>query len=185
MSASVALETVPLQQPEEEVALLIARTQAGDRAAFAALYRANHRRIYALCVRLCGDRHLAEELTQEAFIRAWEQLHTYRAEARFSTWLHRVAVNVVLTWQRKHKPWLRRVGSEDELPETAVHETPDKTRDLEGAISRLPERARQVFVLMDIEGYRHEETAGLLGIAVGTSKAQLFRAREHLRGMLS
>lgn len=173
-------------QAEEQTISLVARAQAGDRSAFADLYRDNYRRVYALCVRLAGDHHMAEEFTQEAFIRAWRQLHTYRSEARFSTWLHRVAVNVVLAEQRKTGWRINRLFSgEDAIPDMPGQELSVDSRDLERAIARLPQRARQVFVLVDVEGYTHEETGQALGIAVGTSKAQLFRARELLRGMLS
>ena len=181
----MALEAIPVHHPEDEVALLIARAQAGDKSAFAGIYRQHHRRIYALCLRMLGERTQAEELTQEAFVRAWQQLHSFRGEAQFATWLHRVTVNVVLTWRRKHRTWLERRRPEDEIPEVPVHETPGQARDLEAAIAALPARARQVFVLVDVEGHTHEETAALLGVAVGTSKAQLFRARALLRGMLS
>lgn len=184
-AANVALEAPHLHHPEDQVALLVARAQAGDQAAFADLYRGHHRKVFALCVRLSGDRSLAEELTQETFVRAWQQLRGFRGESQLSTWLHRVAVNVVLGWQRKHRIWLERRMPEDEIPDHAVHESPGQARDLETAIAALPDRARQVFVLVDVEGHTHEETAALLGVAVGTSKAQLFRARQLLRGMLS
>ena len=173
---------------DEQLALAVARAQTGDKAAFAQIYRSQHRRVYALCVRLLGDRQLAEELTQDAFIKAWQQLHSFRGEAKFSTWLHRVTANAVISYQRKHSPWLRwlKKGSgDDEIPESLMHETPGEARDLEAAIAKLPVRARQVFVLMDVEGYSHEETAAMLGIAEGTSKAQLFRARELLRASLA
>lgn len=183
-----ARELTEQDQADEQLALAVARAQTGDKAAFAQIYRSQHRRVYALCVRLLGDRQLAEELTQDAFIKAWQQLHSFRGEAKFSTWLHRVTANAVISYQRKHSPWLRwlKKGSgDDEIPESPMHESPGEARDLEAAIAKLPVRARQVFVLMDIEGYSHDETAAMLGIAEGTSKAQLFRARELLRAMLA
>ena len=183
-----ARELTEQDQADEQLALAVARAQTGDKAAFAQIYRSQHRRVYALCVRLLGDRQLAEELTQDAFIKAWQQLHSFRGEAKFSTWLHRVTANAVISYQRKHSPWLRwlKKGSgDDEIPESPMHETPGEARDLGAAIAKLPVRARQVFVLMDIEGYSHDETAAMLGIAEGTSKAQLFRARELLRAMLA
>jgi RNA polymerase sigma-70 factor (ECF subfamily) len=175
-----------LQLGNEESRELLARAQAGDRPAFSALYRQHHRRVYALCVRMSGDRALAEDLTQETFVTAWRKLDSFRGEAAFSTWLHRVAVNTVLAHQRRNAGWLRRVvsGVED-LPEPEVHERPDEVRDLESAIAQLPERARQVFVLVDVEGLGHREAAAALGIAEGTSKAQLSRARSLLREMLA
>jgi RNA polymerase sigma-70 factor (ECF subfamily) len=175
-----------LRQELDDGRELVARAQAGDMPAFAGLHERHHRRIYALCVRMCGDRALAEDLTQEAFVTAWRKLNSFRGEAEFSTWLHRVAVNTVLAHQRRHGPWLRRiVGGLDQAPEPELHERPDQARDLESAIARLPARARQVFVLVDVEGYGHREAADLLGIAEGTSKAQLSRARSLLREMLT
>ena len=175
-----------LQLGNEEGRELLARAQAGDVPAFASLYRLHHRRIHALCVRMSGDRALAEDLTQETFVTAWRKLGSFRGEAEFSTWLHRVAVNTVLGHQRRHAGWFRRiVGGLDQAPEPELHERPDQERDLETAIARLPERARQVFVLVDVEGLGHREAADRLGIAEGTSKAQLSRARSLLREMLA
>lgn len=186
MLAAVAELTMSESESRDDTSLLVARAQAGDKAAFALLYRGHVARVHALCRRMTGDAGLAEELTQDAFVQAWRQLHSFRGEARFATWLHRVAVNTVLTWQRKHGPWLRWLrGDRGEIPEQAVEETSGVARDLETAIARLPLRARQVFMLLDVEGHTHEEAADLLGINVGTSKSQLFRARELLRGMLT
>lgn len=175
-----------LQGEAEENRDVLARAQAGEVPAFAELFRRHHRRIYALCARMSGDRALAEDLTQETFVTAWRKLDSFRGDAEFSTWLHRVAVNTVLGHQRRNAGWLRRVVSgADALPEPELHERPDQARDLEQAISRLPERARQVFVLIDVEGLGHREAADVLGIAEGTSKAQLSRARSLLREMLA
>ncbi len=171
--------------PPLDLSPLVARAQDGDEGAFALLYRHTHKRVYASCVRLLGDRQLAEELTQDTFIKAWQQLKTYRAEAQFTTWLTRVAINCVISYQRKHGPWLKWLRSgDDDIPEVSEHEQHGLRRDLDAAIAKLPMRARQVFVLVDVEGYTHEEAAELLHIASGTSKAQLFRARDLLRGWL-
>ncbi len=171
---------------EEETALVIARAQTGDKAAFALLYRRHHRRAYALCVRLLNDQRLAEDLTQDTFIKAWQQLRSFRGDAKFSTWLQRIAVNTVISWQRKNGRWLRWLNADhDEIPETSHPENCAATIDLETAIGKLPLRARQVFVLIDLEGYSHEEASHALGMAAGTSKAQLSRARKLLRGMLT
>lgn len=176
----------PAARSEADGADLLARARAGEVPAFAGLYRRHHRRVHALCARMSGDRALADDLTQETFITAWRRLDSFRGESEFSTWLHRVAVNTVLAHKRRQAPWLRRIaGDVDELPEPGMHETPDHARDLEAAIARLPPRAREVFVLVDVEGWSHRETAAQLGIAEGTSKAQLSRARELLRGMLT
>jgi RNA polymerase sigma-70 factor (ECF subfamily) len=167
--------------------VLVGRAQRGDVAAFEELYRSNVGRTYALCLRMTRDPHQAEELTQESYLRAWQKLGGFRGDSAFATWLHRVAVNVVLSHRRSH---LRRDERTTDNGEPAVLELPtsdDPTGtvvDLERAIARLPERARTVFVLHDVEGYRHDEIAELAGMAVGTSKAQLSRARRLLREAL-
>jgi RNA polymerase sigma-70 factor, ECF subfamily len=167
--------------------MLVARARAGDAAAFADLYRDHYRRIYALTLRLTADSGRAEELTQDTFVKAWRNLAKFRGEAQFSTWLHRIAVNTVVAYQRRHRPWLTWLRDNPEAPpEVAVEPVPaGLARDLEGAIARLPERARQVFVLVDVEGHSHEEAGRMLGMATGTSKAHLFRARTILRELLS
>lgn len=172
---------------EDEHLGLVRRAQGGDRGAFEALYRAAVGRVYALCLRMTGDRASAEELTQEAFVRAWRKLGTFRGEAAFTTWMHRLAVNVVLGARRSgaRRP---EVSSEDE-PAAAEPAAPAtagvEAIDLERAIARLPHRARQVFVLHEVEGYRHDEIAAMAGMAVGTSKAHLNRARRLLREALT
>jgi RNA polymerase sigma-70 factor (ECF subfamily) len=169
---------------------LIRRAQAGDTRAFERLYRANAGRVYALCLRLAGDRGRAEELAQDAFVRAWEKLGTFRGDAAFSTWIHRIAVNAFLMSARSEKrreTRLRLVGDTVEVAEGtsgATVRSPDAVIDLERAIGALPEGARTIFVLHDIEGYGHEEIAELMGIAPGTSKSQLHRARKLLREAL-
>ncbi len=174
----------PVREPGE----LVRRAREGDARAFEALYRENLGRVYALCLRMVRDRTRAEELTQEAFVRAWEKLNSFRGDAAFSTWLHRLTVNLVLTDQRSRARRTDRVTLADEngLPDTpARNEAPGERVDLEAAIATLPEGARQVFVLYEIEGYRHEEIAEMMGIASGTTKAQLHRARRLLREALS
>lgn len=166
---------------------LVARARSGDRAAFEQLYRGAAARVYALCLRMTGDRSEAEELTQEAFVRAWQKLGTFRGEAAFSTWMHRLAVNVVLA-ARRSSSRRHEVAADDGSgsPEPAApRRSPDAGVDLERAIAALPERARTVFVLHEVEGYRHEEIAELAGMAVGTSKAHLNRARRLLRERLA
>ena len=154
-------------------------------------------RVYALCVRMAGDRGAAEELTQDVFVRAWEKLSPFRGESAFSTWLHRLAVNVVLH-QRKTDGVRRTRFTSEEDPDVAVEAAaaaagsgvrqrsvgPGDRMDLEAAIAVLPPVARRVFVLHDVEGYKHEEIAGMLGITAGGSKAQLHRARLLLREAL-
>ena len=158
-----------------------------DEEAFRDLYREHVGRIYALCLRLTGDAAAAEERTQDVFVRAWERLRTFRGESAFATWLHRLAVNVVLMERRGSGRRERRVApaSDDPVYEQAATPPAAAERlDLERAIAALPVGAREVFVLFEVEGYSHEEIARMCGIAVGTSKAQLFRARRLLREML-
>lgn len=164
----------------------LAAAQAGDPDAFGELYHAHVGRVFALCLRLAGDSQRAEELTQDVFVRAWERLTSYRGESAFSTWLHRLAVNVVLTDRRT--AWRR--GRRFELTDdpSAFERAADRPEgvamDLEAAIARLPDGARTIFVLHDVEGFTHDEIADMTGLAAGTSKAQLFRARRLLRKWL-
>jgi RNA polymerase sigma-70 factor (ECF subfamily) len=167
----------------------VEKAQAGDRKAFEELYRSHCDRIFALCWRMCGgDRTLAEDLVQDAFVRAWNKLKLFRGDSKFGTWLHRLTVNVVLSDRRVR---LKRVQREEELVE-GIERTMVGDRnvfaglrsDLEAAIAGLPERARTVLILYDIEGYQHSEIAEITGMAVGSSKAQLHRARKLVRGVL-
>ena len=160
---------------------------AGDRRAFERLYRAHVDRVFAIGVRMLGDRMLAEEVTQDVFVRVWEKLPGFRGDAAFSTWLHRVAVNVVLTKRKTVGAQRdRTVDDENAIDSTQSRHVPVGDRlDLEAAIARLPAGARQIFVLHDVEGFTHEEIGEQLGITSGGSKAQLHRARLLLRAALS
>jgi RNA polymerase sigma-70 factor (ECF subfamily) len=173
--------------PRAHVNDLISAAQLGDETAFRSLYDLSVGRVYALCLRLAADPGLAEELTQDVFVRAWEKLRSFRGESAFSTWLHRLAVNVVLTERRTRGRREKRVfpsGDLEDLERPGTISAPGTRMDLEQAIAALPPGARAVFVLHDIEGYQHEEIAKMSGLAAGTSKAQLFRARRLLREML-
>ena len=165
----------------------VALAAQGDRQAFERLYRANVDRVFSVCARMVGDRQLAEELTQDVFVRAWQKLGLFRGESAFSTWLHRIAVNVVLNRRKADGRQKGRDGGDDETIETLASRplTPGDAMDLEGAIAKLPPGARRIFVLHDVEGYRHEEIADMLGITSGGSKAQLHRARLLLREALA
>ena len=181
----MALREVNLDDREREATLVDAARQ-GDCAAFESLYRSNRDRIYGLLWRLCsGDAALAEDMLQESFVRAWQKLHSFRGESRFGTWLHRLSANVALSDRRiRMRRVQREVALDESIERTALGERDvfaDKRMDLEKAIARLPERARSVLVLYDIEGYRHQEIANMTGMAVGSSKAQLHRARRLLR----
>jgi RNA polymerase sigma factor (sigma-70 family) len=159
---------------------------AGDRMAFQRLYRLHVDRIYGALYRLAGYDHArAEDLTQDAFVRAWQKLAGFRHESAFGTWLYRLAINVALMDLRARGSDPVTTMDEDHLPEPG--ETPfcaAEREELERAIGRLPPRARAVLVLHDIEGWRHEEIGNELGMAIGTSKAQLHRARQLLRNLL-
>jgi RNA polymerase sigma-70 factor (ECF subfamily) len=165
---------------------LVELAREGDRAAFEKLYRRHRNRIFGLIWRLCGgDPALAEDLLQEAFVRAWQKLDTFRGDSRFGTWMHRLSANVALSDRRSR---MRRLGRETELDEVAERKAvgeqdvyAGQRMDLEQAIARLPERARSVLILFDIEGYSHAEIANITGMAVGSSKAQLHRARKLVR----
>lgn len=164
--------------------------QAGDRLAFEKLYRTHCDRIFGLCWRMCGgDRSLAEDMVQEAFVRAWNKLGLFKGQSKFGTWLHRLTVNVVLSDRRIRVKRVQRETEMDEGTERTMIGQQDVTaglrRDLEAAIAGLPERARTVLVLYDIEGYQHNEIAEMTGMAVGSSKAQLHRARKLVREVLT
>jgi RNA polymerase sigma-70 factor (ECF subfamily) len=179
---------VTLADAPEGIGSLVTRAQRGEVAAFEELYRTHVGRVHSLCRRLVGDWHLAEELTQEVFVRAWRRLSSFRGDAAFGTWLHRIAVNRVIEERRARA---RREGREDELDETLDYPAaigaggPERALDLERAIAALPPRARTVFVLHDVEGWAHGEIATAVGIAAGTSKAQLHRARRLLQGVVT
>jgi RNA polymerase sigma-70 factor (ECF subfamily) len=166
----------------------VALAAAGDRLAFERLYRSHANRVYALCTRMSGSRTKGEELTQDVFVRTWEKLPQFRGESAFSTWLHRLAVNVVLNARKTEGKEASRTDESDVGDErwTEIGRAPMhiERMDLSDAIAKLPPGARNVFVLHDIEGYKHEEIAELCGITSGGSKAQLHRARLLLRGAL-
>jgi len=184
-------ETSELAEPEA-----IRRAQQGDAAAFERIYRLHSRRVYALCLRMVGNTAEAEDLAQEAFLQLFRKIQTFRGESAFSTWLHRLAVNVVLMRLRKKK-----------LPETSLEETiePDEETggprkeigapdtllsgsidrvNLQRAIEQLPPGYRSVFVLHDIQGYEHNEIAEIMDCSIGNSKSQLHKARMRLRELL-
>lgn len=182
------VSTPPTTEPDEQP--LLQRARAGDVDAFEALYRENAPRVFALCLRMSADRRRAQELTQDVFVRAWEGLPSFRGDAAFTSWLHRIAVNVVLMGARADRRRVARVALAEDLEgdmgEGLVAPVDvEQGIDLERAIAKLPPGARRVFVLHDIEGYRHEEIARLTGTAEGTLRAQLHRARKLLMEALS
>lgn len=167
---------------------LISRVRAGEAAAERALYDAHVDRVYRLAYRLAGDDELARDFTQETFIRAFERLDTFRGESRLSTWLHAIATTVALNGLRKVKRFRTRetvLEAADGVAVGARAAEPDLKTRLRDAIDALPRKYRAVVVMHDVEGYTHEEIAAALGVEVGTSKAQLSRARAKLRAALS
>jgi len=167
----------------------VALAAAGDRRAFERLYHHHVNRVFSLCARMVSDRTRAEELTQDVFVRAWEKLSLFRGESAFGTWLHRLTVNVVLNDRKTEGRQRSRFEDDDEgdtidhLPSRPV--TPGDRMDLDMAIGKLPKGARRVFTLHDVEGYKHEEIAEMLGVTTGATNAQLHRARMLLREALN
>ncbi len=183
----------PTELPEADAIRL---AQQGDVAAFERIYRLHSRRVYALCLRMVGNTAEAEDLTQEAFLQLFRKIATFRGESAFSTWLHRLAVNVVLMKLRKKS-----------LPETSLEETIDPDDESSGprkdpggpdlrlsgsidrvnlqrAIQELPPGYKTVFLLHDVQGYEHNEIANIMGCSIGNSKSQLHKARTRLRELL-
>ena len=159
---------------------------SGDGHAYERLYRNHVARIHSLARRMINP-DAADEVTQDVFVRAWEKLGTFRGEAAFGTWLHRLAVNVILGRRASLGVQRERFEESEESFDTLASRpgTPELGMDFETAIARLPKGARQVFVMHDVEGFKHEEIAQQLGITAGTSKAQLHRARMMLRRHLT
>ena len=184
------MEALALQSPAGTVAATevipassdVARAAAGDARAFEALYRTHLPRVHSLVRRMTAGRD-ADELTQDVFVRLWQKLGTFRGDSSFTTWLHRLAVNVVI--ERFRTDQVRRARLHDGENIFELLPGPAQTRDLgmdfEAALEKLPDGAREIFVLHDVEGYKHHEIATLLEISAGTSKAQLHRARMMLR----
>lgn len=175
----------PLDASEE--IRLIDAARNGDVRAFEELYRAHVGRVFAICLRVAADRQRAEELTQDVFVRAWQKIESFTGRSSLGSWLYRLAVNAAIDGLRHDR---RRGGRETAIEGLGVSAEPRSTpdpgerMDLEAAIASLPSGARAVLVLHDVEGFRHDEIAELLGVAAGTSKAQLFRARRLLRARL-
>lgn len=191
-ASTAAPRILPSGMPEAEA---IQRAQAGEEGSFEALYTLHKRRVYSLCLRMTGNTAEAEDLTQEAFLQLYRKIATFRGESAFSTWLHRLAVNVVLMHLRKRG-----------LPEVSLQETMEPTEEdgpkkdfgsadqvlagsidrvnLERAIENLPPGYRIIFVLHDIEGYEHNEIAEMMGCSIGNSKSQLHKARMKMRDLL-
>lgn len=181
----IKYEATPVTQQIGGDSALVARAQRADSGAFESLYRAHVDKIYGLCLRMTGNVAEAEDCTQDAFIQAWNKLDKFRGDSAFGTWMHRVAVNTVLGRMRKSKREHDRVQAVSDVvdaPESIGDSS--NLRELEEAMNKLPSGARHVFVLHAVYGYSHDETGGMLGIAAGTSKAQLHRAKRLLAQQL-
>ena len=167
-------------------AFLIERARSGDQSAFRALYDAHVDRVYRLAYRISGDDHMAQEFTQDAFVRAFQKLDQFRGQSRFSTWLHSITVSVAINGSKKvRRLHTRHVALEPDLTgEATAPPDPGLRARIGQAIDALPDIYRTVFLMHDLEGYPHKDIAGTLGIPVGTSKARLSRARASLRGLL-
>lgn len=191
LAGAVLGETIiPIRDNEDRRATerrLVKEAQNGDLLAFERLYRENVRKVFGLCLRLSQDASLAEELTQEVFVKAWRKLSTFRGESALSSWLYPMAVNVALSERRSRRRRDARIVPVEEperMEKAPGAPQPETGFDLERALATLPPGARAVFVLHDVEGRTHEEIAALMNLAAGTSKAQLHRARRLLREAL-
>lgn len=166
---------------------LVDRAKAGDRIAMGQLYKAHARRVYAVVRRLAGDDDLAADLSQDAWVRAFERLHLYRGDAAFGTWIHRLATNVALNRLRRRtkRPEVERAALGMPTYEKPSDDAVISRRMLSEALDRLPEGYRRVLLLHDVEGWTHEEIGESLGIASGTSKSQLHKARARMQQLIA
>lgn len=185
------------QQPDSnrdtpDLPALVRRAVEGDADAFESIYRATSGRVYAVCLRMTGERARAAELAQDVFVRAWEKLATFRGESAVESWMHRIAVNVVLESERSSRRHEARIETRGDLAEAERTNLSSRTEpgdddrlDLEAAIAALPPATRRAFVLHDVEGYRHEEISRMTGTAQGTLRSQVFKARRMLMEALA
>jgi RNA polymerase sigma-70 factor (ECF subfamily) len=184
MMTAMAMGPAPSEQIDW-ISGLIQRARKGDSHAFARLYREFSGRVYGLCLRMTRDPTAAEDCAQEAFINAWRALDRFEIRSSFSTWLHRIAVNVVLGKRRRVSFGAEMPLEPEQIESDWALDTPVEESEIEEAIAGLPDGARDVLVLAGIYGYSHVETAEMLGVAEGTCKAQLHRARKLLKERLN
>jgi RNA polymerase sigma-70 factor (ECF subfamily) len=167
---------------------LVTRCQAGDTDAFESLYRQHAARIYSLACRMAGSPDDGEDLLQEIFLQAYRKLGSFKGDAALGTWLYRLALNHCLDYVRSRQAKMNKLtetlDAETSLEPLARRDTPIARMDLERALERLPDGCREAFVLHDVEGFDHKEVGNVLGIAEGTSKSQVFKARARLRSLL-
>lgn len=188
MNEAVAEDELERARQRADERALVEAAVAGSSRAFEQLYRLHVGKVYGLCLRMTANPATAEDCTQEAFVQAWRNLGRFQARSRFATWLHRIAVNAVLAQGRRRSEVLGKEAPLDDSiadsPANVYLDDPGAARDLEAAIAALPAGARHVLILAGVYGYTHEETAAMLGIAAGTCKAQLHRARRLLSDRL-
>ena len=181
------LRAQPAAAHDISTANLVERARQGDERAYEAVYRRYVGRVYALSLRMCGDAQTAEEITQDAFVKAWKGLERFRGDSQFTTWLHRITVNLVLQHRRSQGRRAAKEEAKGDVSDLGHSVRPASTGakiDLERAIAELPEGARDVLVLRDVQGYKYREVADILGVAVGTVKAQVHRARKMVQEKL-
>jgi len=170
-----------VRETRDAVDIWVSRAKMGDIKAFEQLYRTFEKRVYALCFRMASNAALAEELMQEAFVMAWRKIDSFQGDSQFGTWLYRLTSNVVISYFRVRKNQSFEGEDSEMVGDNHSSDKLDLNRDLERAIAELPEKARMILVLHDIEGYKHQEIAEKMAISEGTSKAQLHRARQLLK----
>ena len=185
------MSATEIERPQDNDVVLAQKSADGDTAAFEELYHRHFRRVYALCLRMTGDPTKAEDLTQDVFIQLFNKIGSFRGDSAFTTWLHRMTVNQVLMYFRKRSTKSELTSVDDETPDQIVRGTENPNAmpvidriALEKAVQQLPPGYRTVFILHDVEGYEHEEIARMMGVAEGTSKSQLHKARLKLRGLI-
>jgi RNA polymerase sigma-70 factor (ECF subfamily) len=179
--ADGGIRSVSVHPPPDAQSWLVLRARRGDVRAFEQLYRESCARVHGLCLRMTRDPAAAEDCTQETYLRAWRALSGFAGRSHFGTWLHRIAVNVVLERRRRPQPALEPLASLEDGDAGMSFDTPVEEGEIEAAIAALPDGARDVLVLCAIYGHTHSEAGEMLGIAAGTCKAQLHRARALLR----
>ena len=188
MAARKQRPPIPFPSKEATGDDVVARIRAGDTGAFEELYREHAPRLYALSCRMAGSTEDGEDLLQEIFLQAYRKIGSFKRDAAIGTWLYRLALNHCLDYVRSRQAKMNKLtetlDADASFEPMARRDTPIARMDLERAMERLPEGCREAFVLHDVEGYDHKEVAGMLGIAEGTSKSQVFKARMKLRAYL-
>jgi RNA polymerase sigma-70 factor (ECF subfamily) len=185
---SIPSNQLTVNRSEADAADVVARCQAGDVEAFAELYRQHSPRLFALACRMSGSTESGEDLLQEIFLQAYRKIRGFKGDSSVGTWLYRMAINHCLDFVRSRQVRMDKATDsldDDMTPPSARLDTPVERIDLERAIRQLPAGCREAFVLHDVEGYEHREIARMLGIAEGTSKSQVFKARLKLRSVLT